>query len=40
MWRRQVPGRADLTNIGTLNKYTSVVVLVTNAAGTTWVFDP
>jgi len=40
MWRRQVPGRADLTNITTLNKYTSVVVLVTNPAGTTWVFDP
>jgi hypothetical protein len=37
-WRRYVPNRADVTNIATLNQYTSVFALMTNAG--TWVFDP
>ena len=37
-WRRYVPNRAELTNIATLNQYTSVLVLMANAG--TWVFDP
>ena len=37
-WRRYVPNRTELTNIVTLNKYTSVFALMTNAG--TWVFDP
>ena len=37
-WRRYVPNRDELTNIITLNQYTSVFILMTNAG--TWVFDP
>lgn len=37
-WRRYVPNREELTNIITLNQYTSVFVLMTNAG--LWVFDP
>ena len=37
-WRRYVPNRAELTNIITLNQYTSVFTLMTNAG--IWVFDP
>jgi hypothetical protein len=37
-WRRYVPSRTDLTNIITLNKFTSVFTLMTNAG--VWVFDP
>jgi hypothetical protein len=37
-WRRYVPNREELTNIITLNQYTSVFTLMTNAG--IWVFDP
>jgi hypothetical protein len=37
-WRRYVPNRPELTNIATLNQYTSVFAFMTNAG--TWVFDP
>jgi len=37
-WRRYVPNRTELTNIITLNQYTSVFVLMTGPG--TWVFDP
>ena len=46
LWRRFVPGRAELTNIVTLNQYTSVFLLVTaedvdgDGVVSTWVFDP
>jgi hypothetical protein len=40
LWRRFVPGRADITNIVTLNQYTSVFLLVTVEGGSTWIFDP
>jgi hypothetical protein len=37
-WLRYVPNREELTNIITLNQYTSVFTLMTNAG--IWVFDP
>lgn len=46
MWRRFVPGEAWLTNIVTLNQYTSVFLLVTtedadgDGVAATWIFDP
>jgi len=39
-WERYVPNRADVTTISTLTQLDSVLVLITEAAGTTWVFDP
>jgi len=46
MWRRFVPGEAWLTNIVTLNQYTSVFLLVTtedvdgDGVAATWIFNP
>lgn len=38
VWRRYVPGRSDLTNIGDLPRLTSVLALVTGPSGATWTF--
>jgi hypothetical protein len=40
MWLRYVPSIPWLTNMVNLDQYTSVLLLVTTSAGTTWVFDP
>jgi hypothetical protein len=40
LWRRFVPGEAWLTNIVSLNQYTSVFLLVTTEGGANWVFNP
>ena len=39
VWRRYVPGRPDITNMGDLAHLTPVLALVTNEAGATWTFD-
>lgn len=39
-WGRYVPNRADVTTIATLTQLDSVLILITEATGTTWVFDP
>jgi len=39
-WARYVPGRPELSDISQVQKYDSVLVLVTQAGGAQWVFDP
>jgi len=39
-WARYVPNRPEITNISTLTHLDSVILLVTQQGGTTWVFDP
>jgi hypothetical protein len=38
-WSRYVPNRPDVSNISTLTQLDSVLILITEAAGKTWVFD-
>jgi hypothetical protein len=41
MWRRYIPGRAEIPDtLTTLHRFDSVILLVTAEGGTTWVFDP
>ena len=39
-WERYVPARPSLSTISTLTQLDSVILLVTEEAGMTWVFDP
>jgi len=39
-WRRYVAGRPGVSNLTRLEKYTSVLTLVTNPDGALWVFNP
>jgi Tol biopolymer transport system component/pimeloyl-ACP methyl ester carboxylesterase len=39
-WGRFVPGRPEVSSISDLNTYDPVLILVTAAGGTQWVFDP
>jgi hypothetical protein len=40
VWARYVPNRAEISNILTLTELDSVLILATEPAGATWVFDP
>jgi pimeloyl-ACP methyl ester carboxylesterase len=39
-WDRYVPGRSDVSDITQLKPYDSVLVLVTQAGGAQWIFNP
>lgn len=39
VWRRYIPGRSDISNIGDLPYLTSVLALVTKEEGAAWKFD-
>jgi uncharacterized protein YycO len=39
-WGHYVPGRPEASNISQLNQHDAVLMLVTEAGGTQWVFDP
>ncbi|UCH87113.1 MAG: hypothetical protein JSU97_01580 [Dehalococcoidia bacterium] len=39
-WQRFVPGRPDLSDAIQLSRFASVLILVTDPAGTQWTFDP
>ena len=39
-WRRYVAGRPEVSNLTRLEKYASVVILVTDSDGALWLFDP
>ena len=39
-WKRFVPGRPEVSNLSQLDSFTPVLVLVTEDAGTPWLFDP
>jgi Tol biopolymer transport system component/pimeloyl-ACP methyl ester carboxylesterase len=39
-WGRFVPGRPDVSSISELNTYNAVLVLVTQAGGMQWIFNP
>lgn len=39
-WARLVPDRPDVSSIAELRTFDSVLILVTQEGGTTWVFDP
>jgi hypothetical protein len=39
-WARYVPNRPDVSNISTLTQLDSVLILITEEAGTQWTFDP
>lgn len=39
-WKRFVPGRPDVSNLGQLESFTPVLILVTEEAGAVWVFEP
>lgn len=39
-WQRFVPGRPDVSDPMQLSRFASVLVLVTEAGGTQWAFDP
>jgi len=39
-WSRYVPGRPEVSNIDQLNQYDTVLMLVSQEAGTIWTFDP
>jgi len=39
-WQRFVPGRPDVSDPVQLGRFTSVLILVTEAGGTQWAFDP
>jgi hypothetical protein len=38
-WRRFVPGRPDVSNLSRLDRFTAVLILVTEEGGGTWAFD-
>jgi hypothetical protein len=40
IWKRFVPGRPDVSNLGQLESFTPVLILVTEEAGAVWVFEP
>jgi hypothetical protein len=40
IWKRFVPGRPDVSNLGQLESFTPVLTLVTEEAGAVWVFEP
>ena len=39
-WRRYVAGRPEVSNLERLDKYTSVLIMVTDSDGAVWTFDP
>ena len=39
-WKRFVPDRPDVSNLGQLESFTPVLILVTEEAGALWVFEP
>ena len=39
-WQRFVPGRPDVSDPIQLGRFTSVLILVTEAGGSQWAFDP
>jgi len=39
-WRRYVAGRPEVSNLTRLEKYASVLILVTDPDGALWVFNP
>jgi len=39
-WKRFVPGRPQISNLASLQQFSSVLTLVTQAEGAQWVFDP
>ncbi len=38
-WRRFIPGRPEVSNLGQLESSTCVLILVTSEDGALWVFD-
>jgi hypothetical protein len=39
-WSRYAPGRPEVSNLGQLNQYDTVLMLVSQGGGATWTFDP
>lgn len=39
-WKRFVPNRPEISNLAQLQQFAAVLVLVTQAEGATWTFDP
>jgi len=40
IWKRFVPDRPDVSNLGQLESFTPVLILVTEETGAVWVFEP
>jgi len=38
-WKRFVPGRPEVSNLSHLDRFTSILILVTQEGGAQWVFD-
>jgi len=39
-WKRFVPARPEISNLASLQRFSSVLILLTQAEGAQWVFDP
>jgi len=39
-WKRFVPGRPDISDLGELRRFAALLLLVTESGGAQWAFDP